>query len=384
MKVLYHHRIRSKDGQSVHVEEIIGAFKRLGHHVEVCAPVSFDEEEFGGESKSLSMLKQYLPRFFYELLEFSYAFLDSFKLAMAVKRVEPDFIYERYNLFLPSGIWVKKIQKIPLLLEVNAPLFEERMRFGGISIKWLARWTERYSWANADHVFPVSNVLAEHVRRIGVPGERISVTHNGVNLDQFGHSVSKNDAKRALGLEGKLVLGFVGFIRDWHGLDKVIDVMADNKDVDCIFCVIGDGPGREKLELQARRQGVLDQVIFTGLVERDDIHQYISAFDIALQPDVVAYASPLKLFEYMACACSIIAPDTDNIKEVLTHNENALLFRAGNKAEFTRAILKLICDEVVMQTIGENARQAVFSTPHTWQHNASSVIEVAKRIINSE
>ena len=79
MKILYHHRIRSKDGQSVHVDEIIKAFSKLGHDVEVCAPSSYGEEDFGGESGSLNLLKEHLPSFVYELLEFAYAFFDFFK-----------------------------------------------------------------------------------------------------------------------------------------------------------------------------------------------------------------------------------------------------------------------------------------------------------------
>ena len=54
-----------------------------------------------------------------------------------------------------------------------------------------------------------------------------------------------------------------------------------------------------------------------GVVERDALAAYIATFDIALQPEVTAYASPLKLFEYMALSRAIVAPDAANIREVL-------------------------------------------------------------------
>ena len=38
MKILYHHRIASKDGQAVYIEEMIEAMRSLGHEVRVVAP----------------------------------------------------------------------------------------------------------------------------------------------------------------------------------------------------------------------------------------------------------------------------------------------------------------------------------------------------------
>ena len=38
MKILYHHRTASKDGQAVHIEEMIDAMRANGHQVRVVAP----------------------------------------------------------------------------------------------------------------------------------------------------------------------------------------------------------------------------------------------------------------------------------------------------------------------------------------------------------
>ena len=49
MKILYHHRIASKDGQYVHVEEIIKAFRALGHEVIIVAPKIAENSDFGSD-----------------------------------------------------------------------------------------------------------------------------------------------------------------------------------------------------------------------------------------------------------------------------------------------------------------------------------------------
>jgi glycosyltransferase involved in cell wall biosynthesis len=64
----------------------------------------------------------------------------------------------------------------------------------------------------------------------------------------------------------------------------------------------------------------------------------IRRFDIALQPPAVAYASPLKIFECMACGLPIVAPDQPNIREILRDGESALLFDPKRRDDLWRAI----------------------------------------------
>ena len=50
MRILYSHRIQSRDGQSVHVEELVAALRGLGHEVLVVGPGFYEQAHFGGES----------------------------------------------------------------------------------------------------------------------------------------------------------------------------------------------------------------------------------------------------------------------------------------------------------------------------------------------
>ena len=136
------------------------------------------------------------------------------------------------------------------------------------------------------------------------------VTPNGVDPEAFC-AQDNAAAKRARGLQDRLVLGFVGYVREWHGLDRVVDLLASREAMkNAHLLVVGDGPARAPLEVQAARLGIADRVQFTGTMSRDRLPGLIAAFDIALQPLVTAYASPLKLFEYMAEGRTIVAPAT--------------------------------------------------------------------------
>lgn len=376
MKILYHHRIASKDGQYVHVEELTKALKKLGHEIIFVSPSVADSKEFGSEGGIVKLLKKHIPKALYEMLEFCYSFHAYRKLATAIKEHNPDVMYERYNLFLPAGIWIKKRFKIPFLLEVNAPLADERGKYDGIALKALAQWSERYAWRNADKVLPVTEVLAERVMQEDVSRSKIEIIPNGIDEDKFGHIPDKKQAKSQLGLEDSLVLGFTGFIRDWHGLDRVVDVVAKDTDQKRHLLLVGDGPARESIEKRARELGISDRVTVTGVVGRDEIAGYVAAFDIALQPDVVDYASPLKLFEYMALGRAIIAPDKNNIKEVLTDGEDALLFNSSSNDDFISAIESLCVDEPLREKISAGAVQTVKDKKFTWINNAERVVDL--------
>jgi len=380
MKILYHHRIASKDGQYVHVEELTNALKKLGHEIIMVGPSVVETDDFGADGGFVAVLKKYMPGVAYELLELMYSFVAYFKLAKAYKQHKPDILYERYNLYLPSGVWLKKRFKIPMILEVNAPLYEERSKYGKISIKWLAKWSENYAWRSADIVLPVTGVLADYIRKIGVSDDRINVIPNGIDWSKFESVPDVVTAKENLGISNKLVLGFVGFVREWHGLEKMVDLIAvENQDAHLL--IVGDGPAKESVLSRAKMLNVSDKVTWTGIVNRNEVANYIAAFDIALQPEVVDYASPLKLFEYLALGKAIIAPDKANIREILTHDKNALLFNPDESNAIELAIKQLFSDEDLIRRLGSEAKALITNKNLTWLDNAKQVINLAKGLV---
>lgn len=379
MKILYHHRIASKDGQFVHVEELTQALKRLGHEIIFVGPQVVDNSEFGAEGGMIPLLKKFIPGFAYELMEFGYATLAYVKLWRAVKTHQPDCLYERYSLYMPAGIWIKRQFNLPMILEVNAPLFDERSKYDGIALPRLARWTEEFTWRGANHVVPVTQVLANRVSLVGVNANQLTVIPNGINLQRFGEFLETEVAKAKHGIQDRLVLGFTGFVRAWHRLDRVIDLLAKSKDGQKRhLLLVGDGPARESLEQHAKSLGVTDQITITGIIAREKVADYVAAFDIALQPDVVEYASPLKLFEYMALGRAIVAPDTANIREVLTDQKDALLFKGEDLDAFSAAVENCCNNDQLRNQLGTQARKTISERGFTWDNNAQRVIDLFK------
>jgi len=146
MRILFHHRIASRDGQAVHIEELIAALQRQGHETILVGPPGLLATAFGGSNPLVDRIKQAIPGALYELLEIAYNVKAFLRLRAAVRLHRPDVIYERFSLFLFAGIWMRRLSGLPLLLEVNSPLYEERARNDGLRLHRLGRWAQRVLW----------------------------------------------------------------------------------------------------------------------------------------------------------------------------------------------------------------------------------------------
>lgn len=364
MRILYSHRIQSRDGQSVHIEELVGALRAQGHEVLVVGPSFYQASDFGGESSTVARLRRLLPGAAGEAAELAYNVPAYRRLARACRDFKPDLIYERCNLLFLAGTWLARRTGLPLYLEVNSPLAAERTQHGTLRLQRLAHALERLVWRSATRVLPVTQVLADVVAAAGVPRDRLRVVPNGVVLERFPEQPERAEAV--------VTLGFVGFVRDWHGMDALIRQMASDP-APLRLVVVGDGPARPDLEALAAGLGLADRVRFTGVVEHALVPAAVAGFDIALQPKVVAYASPLKIFDYMAAGRAIVAPDQPNIREILRHEETALLFNPADPNALWQAVQRLAADPALRARLGAAARAELVRQDYTWAGNARRV-----------
>jgi glycosyltransferase involved in cell wall biosynthesis len=372
VRILYSHRIQSHDGMGVHIEALVAALRAAGHEVCVVGPPAYDAVALGGESQALARIRCLLPGALGELAEIAYGLVSTARLVRAARAFRPDVVYERANLFHVAGSWTAWHRGVPLLLEVNAPLAEERIRFSGLRLKRLAYAAERFVWRCADVVLPVTEVLAGHVTAAGVPRRRIAVVPNGIDLEDFVGLPPRAPSE-------SVRLGFVGFVRRWHGLDRVLRGLAAWRGAPRLeLTVVGDGPARSDLECLATELGLADRVRFTGLATREEIPGLMASFDIALQPASVPYASPLKLFEYMAAGHAIIAPNQPNIREVLEQGRTALLFDPASPEAMWQGIEILARDAALRDRLGAAAREEVLRRDFTWAGNARRVVALAE------
>jgi glycosyltransferase involved in cell wall biosynthesis len=173
-----------------------------------------------------------------------------------------------------------------------------------------------------------------------------------------------------------VTLGLVGFVRAWHGLDLVIEGMASGA-ANSRLVVVGDGPAVPDLTALAAKLGIADRVDFRGLVAPEQVAGLVATFDIALQPSATPYASPLKIFDYMAAGCAIAAPDQPNIREILAQDVTASLFDPAATGAMWASVEQLIAEPAKRARLGAAARAELLARNYSWTGNAQRVVALA-------
>lgn len=385
MRILYHHRIASKDGQITHIEEMVHALQGLGHEVRIVSPeVHHGDTGQGGSAGWVGRLKATLPTALYELAEAAYAFVVYRRLMAAIRDFRPDVIYERYALFQPAGVWASRRTGVPLLLEVNAPYAIARRKYGQLKLAPLADAVERYTFRGATRVFPVTQVLADMLAGMGVEPARMKVIPNAINPKDYEGLPTPDAAKAARSLQGRTVIGFIGFVREWDQLDRIVTWLAGRPEDDpATLMIVGDGPVRPALEAQARSLGIAQKLVFTGVVPRTRVPAEAMAFDIALQTALVPYASPLCLFEYLAMGKPILAPDQPNHHEVLVKDVDCRMYAPDAPGSIERELDRLMADPAQRAVLGAEAQRALDRRGFYWTANARRVTEVAQSLLTA-
>lgn len=379
MKILYHHRIASRDGMDVHITELTRAFRQLGHELEIVSPQMHQRAEFGKGGELTSAIRENLPKSIGEILEMGYDRYAYRRLEQAYLRFKPDVLYERANLFLGAGLRLKQKYALPFLLEVNAPLYLERAKYGGLSLKAIAQAQERKVWCGADRVFPVTDVLAETLISNGVQPDRIDVLPNGIDTSVFHPDVDGSPVRQRYAIPADdIVLGFTGFVRDWHRIDLLLNLAASLRDTYPIHVlIVGDGPAAAELKALAQQLDLVNRTHFTGVISREQMAAHVAAFNIAFQPSATPYASPLKLVEYIGMAKPVVAPKLPNIEQTVGEAGVMHYFSADEPetimSAVSAALNSLSSDSELARERAKNVR--------TWLMNAEHVTEVGQALL---
>jgi len=388
MKIAYHHRTRSTDAQRIHITEMVKALESRGHEVEVVSLVPLDtgkdNPKRDADRAPWQKVVRRLP-FAYESVQLAYNFVGVPLLLSKTIRRKSAIIYERYALFNFVGVITAWIRGVPLILEVNSPLSLEQYRDKEIRLHKLARWAERVACRSASRVIVVSTPLRRILEENDVPNSNIEVMPNGVSLDEFKPRPASPELRQRLGLKGFTVVGFVGWFRNWHGLDLLLKAFHKSNlaSHSVKLLLIGDGPAMPELKIYVERHEIQDGVLFTGAVKHADVPDYLDLVDVAVQPAAIEYCSPMKILEYMALGKCIVAPRQENIQELLREGEEAQFFKPWDVESMTEALTTIVLNPARAREMGRQARLAIETRGYLWSENARRVTEMAEAMLKS-
>jgi glycosyltransferase involved in cell wall biosynthesis len=302
-----------------------------------------------------------------------------------VIRSKPDIFYIRHHyvgfpITLFAHLW-----KIPVVVEVNGPVEDFIItwsipRYLAPIVKKVAYWQAQLSdWAIA-----VTPGLAESLSsEYRIPSDRISLIPNGVNADLF-HPIPDPDLNSWSDLQVEKYVIFVGALTSWQSINVMIEAVCSESWQDHVRLVIcGDGRLRKIVE-----SAQTERLVYLGNVPYERMPQLINASIGGLclindpSRDLIG-VSPLKLYEYTACAKPVITTNLPGLTDFVTQLDIGIIIPINDPRALCAAVKQLIDDAPKWRLKGKSA--AAFVRKHySWRSRAQQTLALLENIVDKK
>lgn len=357
MRVIYIANIRlpTEKAHGVQVMKTCEALAMLGHIVELVVPdrtsiITEDSFLYYGLAKRFRVHR--LPVFDitgrYGRLGF---LIESFSFAYAARRylrdAAFDIIYGRDELILAG---------------LSQPyVWESHTGAWNIAARIVSR--------RAKHVVTISQGLKDFYIEKGVSEKKISVAHDGVDMEQFANPEPKQEARARLGLpaDGRIAM-YIGRLDGWKGVDTLLEA-SELLVGDATVAIIG-GEAAQIEKLSRRHPGVR----FLGFRPYTELRDNMAAADVLVLPNTgkndvsVKFTSPLKLFAYMASGIPMVASDLPSVREVV--DERSAFFFSPDDPVALAAGIRCALEKGRAQAADARTRVEEY----TWKRRAERIL----------
>ena len=268
-----------------------------------------------------------------------------------------------------TGWWLSRIKRTPFIFDIR-DLWPESitdlvpMTNGSTMVRILGGMS-RFLYDRADELVVTSD-SAKHglieVRRVG--SHRIAVIPNGVETEKFSPMDNTEAVREGLGLDGKLLVSFIGTIGLAQDVDMVIRsaarLMPSLKPIHFLF--VGEGPRKSQAMDAVTRLG-LSNVTFLPGQKRDEIPRLIRASDICLvtlrRAQVNDTVIPVRMLEFMSCGRPVLLSAGGEAKRIVNAAGAGMVIEQGNDTALAAAIVRLGRDAGLRRQMGAKGRQYV-------------------------
>ena len=238
------------------------------------------------------------------------------------------------------------------------------------------RFKNRF-YRRIDGVVSITQKLADYlVEKHDLCYNKLLIAPDGADLEPY-QGLSKEAARKQLDIPlDEEVVMYTGHCYEGKGAGTLV---AAARNLDASIYIVGGFD--EDIDRIKTDFGHPENVEFTGFVEPSEIPVYQVASDILVAPYTSAsrpWISPLKLFEYMAANRPIAASDRSVLQEVLTHEENALIFNKEDSTDLQNTINRLLRSKSLQQTLSSNASKSIGQ--YTWDSRARKILDWISQI----
>ncbi len=284
-------------------------------------------------------------------------YLSSLLAAKLAKRYKKPFVLTQHNTFIEyNSIWdtIEKLND----LAIGKQVLKE-----------------------AQKIIAVSNATRNYVLSLGADPEKVTVLHNGVDLERFKPNAQmREETRKKLGIHPEETVALtVRRLVYKNGIDTLIEAArtAIQRNRSLVFLVIGTGPDFNEVKAKINQLGIGRNFKLAGFIADADLPAYYNAADFFVLPSKSGEGLPLVGLEAMACGLPLVATDVGGIGEVLIPDYGRLVPPRAPEA-MAEAILDFSCWKHA--NLRENLRKKVEQT-YSWDKNVEKLAKIYEEFI---
>jgi PEP-CTERM/exosortase A-associated glycosyltransferase len=313
------------------------------------------------------------------------------RLDEIIPKIKPNLLHAHSPAL--NGLAMIKVAKkynLPMVYECRA-FWEDAAVDQGTATEGDLRYCvtkklETYVFKKVDAITTICEGLRDDIIQRGLSQEKITVIPNAVDINKFTvDKVVNEELRQKLGLKGMTVFGYIGSFNVYEGLLLLLDAMSVvlKSYPDTRLLLVGGGPQEEEINHRVKELGLNKQIILTGRVPHNDIHEFYSLVDIFVYPRLsirlTELVTPLKPLEAMAQGKLVIASDVGGHKELIKHNETGFLFQACSHLSLAKIIMDVINNRDQWSRIQRTARKWV-ETDRNWENSVARYIKIVEKL----
>src|SRR3990172_13370932 len=358
-------------GDGIHVRELAEKLSIHGHEVRLVA-------ETHSTSRNWSISLSQRPE----------STVGQVRLASRLARGWADVIYERRTS--PKVAWsVSLMTGLPFVIELNGIVGDEPRSTGGQHAprdSMIRNAIRARMMRKASRVIAVSEgIRTTLISTYGLDANQVSIVPNGANTSIF-RPLDKSECRRQLGYsETERVICYAGNLVHWQGVQHFLQALVrlTRAKPDVKGLILGEGPDENRLKAMAENLGLSEAVRFVGAIPYERVPVFLGAADVCVAPfEESRKASPIKIFEYLACGKPVVASDIDEVGVFLRETRTGIAVPPSDSAKLEDAIKWILDHPEQLSAMGTRGTEVVRST-RSWDLTAERVIGLLDSITTS-
>lgn len=293
-----------------------------------------------------------------------------------------DLIHAHDWLVAFSAVTIKNSYCIPVISTIHAT---ENGRNNGIytdlqryinSVEWWLTYQSYKVVVNSEYM------KREVIKNFSLPGDKVEVINNGINVRKFDKCVYDIEVRRKYAKDNEKIVFFVGRLVNEKGVSVLIEavpkVICGYDDVK--FVIVGRGSQKEYLKNRVNELGIANKVYFTGYLDDNDLRALYKCVDAAVYPSLYEPFGIVAL-EAMLAGVPVVVSDVGGLGEIVEHDVDGKKCLVGNSNSLADCILDILKNKERVDSVVKKAREKVLEK-FNWDVLKEDYKRVYEEIVN--